>query len=432
MNICALRFSICRTTISKSSFEASFSQTAEEAKKHFLAAGAVLGAGVLLREESYCAAAALGAALALRRDLRSLRHLGMGFLVVAVPIWIGQYREFGHILGLHGGNYYLNNRVEMDFSLIRELRGMVWNYYHHLFRFDAFRTPWLNHLCLFPVFAGCILGAFVSPRWNRVKAVTGAAALTGWTALTVAFALNDRSAAAFSAAAVTGIIGSNPLFFPFFANWRRAWNSRIPAVQTAARFAMIYLLAVPPLLTRSDIGLIYGARHFLCIMPALLMLSVRFSPLRYPGRALPAGRKFSAGVLFRGLALVSLLLQFSSLAFLRTTALESERFEEKINALPETVMVTDAFFLPEQTPRLFFTKTVLQLDDGNAAGVIEFLRRSGESRFLLVLSNRYRHVSDSKLAGLLESAPPVSAPERFRDRRSSGFMDFYIVRCRLK
>lgn len=33
MNICASRFSIYRTTISKSSFEASFSQTAEEAKK---------------------------------------------------------------------------------------------------------------------------------------------------------------------------------------------------------------------------------------------------------------------------------------------------------------------------------------------------------------------------------------------------------------
>ena len=33
LNICASRFSICRTTISKSSFEASFSQTAEEAKK---------------------------------------------------------------------------------------------------------------------------------------------------------------------------------------------------------------------------------------------------------------------------------------------------------------------------------------------------------------------------------------------------------------
>ena len=113
-------------------------------------------------------------------------------------------------------------------------------------------------------------------------------------------------------------------------------------------------------------------------------------------------------------------------------ATESAEFERVVGELPEKTVVTDIFFIPEQTPHLFFDKDVLQLDD--AAPLLKRLRRDGRRDFILLLSAdpRFRRVSNEELAVLLDSAEPADPPERFRHDRGSGIMDVHIVRCRLK
>ena len=391
-------------------------------KKHPLAAGIVLGASLMLREEAYCVFIALTAVLMLRRDRATAWRLAAGFLLAALPLWGWQCAEFGHILGLHGGNYHLNNRPRTGFSIAGELLGALWNYYHHLFRFDACGDKRLDLLCQSPVFAACLLGAFASHKLETLKKIVGIAALIGWSALTAAFLLAPRGNSAFSAALVTGAVGSNPVLLPFMLNWRRLLKDRSVPVRVAAGCATLYLLIVPPLLTRADIGLIYGARHFLCVMPLLLFLSAHAIRLKLaPGKNI-----------WYLLAAVSVMLQIGSFRMLKCVADESETFESALAAAPEKTIVTDAFFLPEQTPHLFFAKTIYKLDETNVEKLAVKLRDRGESDFLLVLSNRYRAISDARLAVLLNVAPPVAAPERFHPAKGSGFMDLYIVRCRLK
>ena len=403
-------------------------------KKRHLIAGAVLGATLLLREEAYFFAFALTVALACRRDFKGAVKFLLGMALLIVPIWIYQYVEFGHVFGLHGGNYYANNRVAGGFSLRGAARGIVWNYAHHLFRFDAFPrdSKWqmLNFLCLIPAMLAVAAGAFTSRRWDKLKVGLGIAAVAGWLVLVFAYLFRTPDHEGYAAAMITGAIGSNPLFLPFFLNWRRAWQSRSDAVRDAAVVSCVYLLIVPPLMTRNDIGLIYGARHFLCIMPLMLLVSVHFAR-----RKVPTGKfRFAVPATAGAAAVAALLLQYGSFTALRNMAAESAEFEQTVDALPEKTVVTDIFFLPEQTPRLFFTKDVLQLDNDNVTALTERLRSDGRRDFILLLSAdpRFRRIENDRLAQLLSVAEPIAPPEQFVRPAGSGIMNIHIVRCRLK
>ena len=387
-------------------------------KKHFLA-GVVLGASLLLREEAYFLVFAFAAALFCDRDVKGAVRTGAGFVSAALWIWVYQHCAFGHIFGLHGGTYYLNNLPDAANPLVRQLRMIPWNYWHHLLRFAPFASPWANWLCLAPILCAGAAGALTDRRWNRLKRIVAIAALAGWGALicaTVAACRDDDIA--FRAAGITGLIATNPLFLPFYLNWRRMWSHRNRAIRLSARTASIYILLVPPLLTVNDIGLIYGARHFLAIMPMLLFLSLRGPRRGTPPQLLTA--------------MLSVLLQCASLVMLFEVSAEAGELEKSLSSPSGGTIVTDAFFLPEQTPRIFFDSTVLKLDDGNVDKLIACLHQQRKREITLVLSNRYRRISDTGVMKFLAAAPPVTEPIRFRRRPGSGFMDLYILRCRLK
>ena len=401
-------------------------------KKRYVVAGAVLGASLLLREEAYFFAFALTVALACRKDFKGAAKFLLGMAALTIPIWIWQYLEFGHIFGLHGGNYYANNRVSGDFSPRGFVRGIVWNYAHHLFRFDAFprggKLSTLNYLCLTPAMLAVVAGAFTSRKSDKIKAVLGIAAVAGWFVLVLGYLFRTTDNEAFSAAMITGAVGSNPLFLPFYLNWRRAWLSRSTAIRDAAVTVCVYLLLVPPLMTRNDIGLIYGARHFLCVMPLMLLMSAHFAGIK----ALTGRFRFVVPVTAGLAAAAALMLQYGSFTALRNVAAEAAEFEHAVGSLPEKTVVTDIFFIPEQTPHLFFDKDVFQLEDVPA--LTEYLHCSKRRDFVLLLSAdpRFRRIGNDKLAHLLNAAGPIVPPVRFRKTPGSGFMDVHIVRCRLK
>ena len=387
-------------------------------KKHFLA-GVVLGASLLLREEAYFLVFAFAAALFCDRDGKNAIRTATGFISAALWIWVYQYCAFGHIFGLHGGTYYLNNLPDAANPLVRQLRMIPWNYWHHLLRFAPFASPWANWLCLAPILGAVAAGALTNRRWDRLKRIVSIAALAGWGALVCATVVTCRDDdIAFRAAGITGLIAANPLFLYFYLNWRRMWSHRSRAIRLSARAAAIYILLVPPLLTVNDIGLIYGARHFLIIMPMLLFLSLRGPRSGTTPRLLPAA--------------LSGLLQGASIFMLVDVSAEADELEKVLLPTPGETLITDAFFLPEQTPRIFFGSTVLKLDDRNIDELIAYLRQQRKREITLVLSNRYRRISDAGVMKLLDAAPPMTEPIRFRRRPGSGFMDLYILRCRLK
>ena len=91
-----------------------------------------------------------------------------------------------------------------------------------------------------------------------------------------------------------------------------------------------------------------------------------------------------------------------------------------------------ATLLPEQTPQLFFEKRWLFVKNDEAAAELPaLLARHGIREAVLVLSPRFRNLSDGALRRLLTSLPLAAPPERFA-APVSGFLELFLGKVRLQ
>ena len=117
-----------------------------------------------------------------------------------------------------------------------------------------------------------------------------AAACVSWAVLIPL--LWQRRMFAYTAAMTAGVFTATPFLLGFLLNWRPL-ITRSPSrmIRMSSLASVLYLLIVPPLLTRHDIGLIWGPRHFMPILPLMAMPVAaprwpRIRPLR-PRRHVP-------------------------------------------------------------------------------------------------------------------------------------------------
>lgn len=373
----------------------------------FFAAGAVLGCGVWMREELYLYAGCAMAALCSMRDFRSAAKLAAGFGAGVLPVWIVQYCRTGYLLGLHGAFYHANNAVKE--SLLQKTGGVFFNCYQHLVRFDS--AGRLSALFGLPAAAAVLWGFSRKqvPLWLLRTALAGNAVL-----LVYLFRAADPL---LLSGTTMGILSATPLLWGFFFHGRKLLTAPQKEVRLLTRWYWCYLLLVPPLLTRTDIGLTWGARHFLVLLPAALALS----RLGWGGTR----RKF-----FLLTALFGIGMQFFSIMALNRVSRHNAAIENAIRAAGEKVVLSDVFFLPEQTPRLLFEQ--LWIDLSRAPEKIpELLEKEKIDRFVLVLSPRYRRIDDASLRRILEYAP-LSAPPELLQQGKEDVLSLFIGCCRRK
>ena len=413
-------------------------------RRRLFLAGVVMGAGLILREEMYFLAAATAAGLlfAEPRRWRGVLRFEAGFAVAALPLLLWQFHSFGHVLGLHGALYYSHNRIAPP-TVWEQLSGCLEGYYLYLLQFNAgapeFR--WYYPLLFSPMLLMAAAGA--APEfgaWRKFKHGAFALASAAWLILVVM--LWRTPVPAMAAGVTVGLFTGTPLMAGFLLNWRALLRSAERSSRLLAALAIVYILLTPPLLTRSDIGIIWGPRHFLCLMPILLLLSFagwrkeRNAEIR---RALAAGGPDRAVRRGRMLRLIPATALFFSLAIslfgmwtLFGVAGETAHLTGKLRALAPEVVISDLFFLPEQTPQLFFEKRWLFVkDDAAAAELPALLARHGVRHATLVLSPRFRNLSDDALRRLLTALPLAAPPERF-PAPVSGFLELFLGEVRLQ
>ena len=392
-------------------------------KGGFFACGVLWGLSLLMREEAYFCAAAFGAALLVCGKRRELLRFSGGFLLPALPLWLLQAALYGHIFGLHGKFYYLNNNTA--FSLLTQVRAAAFNCFHHLFRFDGWgRSPW--NLAAWS--ALLLLAAGAAPnfrRWSKFK--YGAALFCLACTVFLTAGLWFQAVPVYTAAGAVGLFSTTPLMAGFLVNWRaflkterfRAWTWAL----------IFYILGVPLLMTASDVGLVWGARHFLVILTPLCYLSfIGFRRLGDPGLPLPAGLKLHK-LLPAAAVGTGIFLQCYGLYALNRVAEDSSYVEEALLRAPGKTVVTDVFYLPEQTPRLFFGKTVLQVLTSTDLEVLKkFLADRGEKEFTLVLSPQFRRLPDPVLKELVTAFSLTAPPVRLTGK--GGFPDLFAAQCR--
>lgn len=378
--------------------------------RKFLAGGIILGLGLFLREELYFLGAAAGAVLLFQKQWKALLCLSGGFICGMIPVWLVQYLLTGHVLGFHGANYYLNNRT--GFDLKEEIAGVFWNYYHHLFRFETARY------LLIPVIF-MLLTALCrrddKVRQVRLLIISGAGVLF----LCGAVKFMTSSGLCYASTVNAGFISTLPLCWLFWCCWKDMlfsgpWKNRF-----LAGVVIAYTLLVPPLMTRHDVGLFWGARHFLFIMPFAVYLSLK--ALKFMPQ-----RKY----LLCALAALSLFWQFCGFSALSQVSEESSAFTRSVLAYSPQIVASDVFFLPEQAPELFFERTFCgisgekQLDE-----LVKYMKKNKIKDFVFISSPRRTQLG-RKAVQKLERMTVVKNFSRFQSG-SSGFMDMVIMELQL-
>ena len=385
-------------------------------KKFPFAAGAVLGISLLMREEAYFAGAACGGAFLFTKRWSDLFRFSGGFLCAALPLWGYQWIADGHFLGVHGKNYYVNNNAE--FSLYSQCKVALFNLYHHLLRFDSWGSSTLNYLAFSALLLPCAGAASRFRNWKKFKYAALGIYLCSM-ALLAAGAWFQKNVI-YTASLMTGLLTATPLISGALLNWRALlrWRTR----RFLLWVSLLYILCVPLLMTASDVGLVWGARHFLLLLPVLIFLS-------FDGFCLMAGKKLGKR-LFCAAALLSAVIQLYGLFALYRISTDSHVVEQKILGRSEKVIVTDVFYIPEQMPRLFFEKTVLQLITADDVKQLKkYMASQKEKEFLLLLSPQFRRMNDVVLKELLDSFPLTEAPKLLSGK--GGFPALYAGNCAL-
>lgn len=336
--------------------------------------GAVVALGAAFREEGYVALAAIAMALLSDRRLRETIVFAAGAGAVLAPLWITNSMHYGHPLGLHGAVY--------DAIAGGGLAERLSNFWTYLFAFTrlpavqiAVAVPALLLLAIAPLRA--------TPAVQRARTV-----------------LLYAAGAASAAAAVALIAGDEPLREPFttqslfgaipFAVTFFAAARELPRFLTALIAAAIVITTAA--LHQGDIGLIWGPRHFLWLVPLLAVAAMAAMDL------LPRGARVAAGLLvaaslamhIHGVRLLSMKLNLSG---------------EAVRALRESdadVIVTDVFWVPEEMAALWFDRKFLSVaNDRELAAVMERLKALGIRRMDFVAARGFHAISPAGYAPLL-------------------------------
>ena len=381
-------------------------------KKQYLVGGLLMGISIFLREEAYFAAAALALSLAIFKEFKPAALFAAGAVAGMIPSWIHQYIEFGHILGLHGKIYIAGTGPQ-------SAAGILWNYFHHLLRGEPTGRKFEVLLTVVPTILMIISGIINN---KKLKTCSISLALAGGFILLMRYC--QSKSFSYAAACSTGFFAAVPAAWIFTADIYRSLTRQAKIYRILALFVLISLAAVPAVLTRGDIGLIWSARHFMFLLPSAVILS---------GKSIKHISPFSAEtniILASAVAAFAILQQLIGVYSLNTVAKECQLLENTIRKTQTAVVASDVFYLPEMTPRIWFENVTVDISQKEN---IQKLLELNPREILLVLSTspQFRRISDENLNLLLKNYT-IEKPQLFKTPRGTGFIDLVLVKLTLK
>jgi len=385
-------------------------------EKKFFIAGVIFGCGVWMREELYLLGAAAGIAMICCRQWQMTLRFAAGAAVPVLLLWAVNQSCYGHFLGIHGQTNLQNNRPENAVWW----RDICFNYHQQLIRFDTAGkvSLWLIPLALTTAFA-----AGFAPKFTAWKVLKRAAMyLTGAAVIAAAIALLRSNDPLVISGQTAGLFISFPAAVPFLMNHRALCRSKSGAISLTAITCLIFILLVPPFLNRHDIGLTWGSRHYIVIMPLLAILS--FYSCKCSHWLKDDRKYFIITLLGTGLA-----MQIWAAVALYQVSHRCAELENAILETPGGIVVSDLFFLPEMTPHVPQEKLFLEITDEKSTAELLHRFTAGNIReFTLVISASpdYHRLPDRALAQLLERYEPAELPKR---HTISPGIKVFVVKC---
>ena len=353
-----------------------------------VAAGALLAASTLLREEGYVFTIAVLLALILRdRSPRMAMRAAFGFLVVMTPAWLWHLHLYGSILGLHAKVYagqggFLTSRAQATFDALLRFRPDV--------------------LTSVVLVAPQLLAIVAPKRWRNAVLL-----LACVTAVASPILLAREPDHVLATSSANGLLPSLPFLTVVLLAWREV-------DRFLGSIVLLYIAGACATLSSAGVWIIWGPRHFLPIIPLLVVLTMEaWTKLGRPRAAIV-------------LLLAALAIQTIGITDLALKKRGTHRILDAIVADRTGVVLTDVFWLPQEMASIFEKKIfLLTKSDADAAYALATLRAHGIQRFTFVGSRDYRSLSNAALV------PIVRAATRRTHVVTPGmeFMDVMVLSC---
>jgi hypothetical protein len=186
-----------------------------------------------------------------------------------------------------------------------------------------------------------------------------------------------------------GLFLAIPFSIAMFLAVRELWSTQRFVLVTVLTGVVLTTLA----LNQADVGVVWGPRHYLWMVPLIMVLAVE-SVSALIQRSAPSIRAIliaSASVL----VLASIADQSFGLRILREKLQFSERMLFAVRSSQSTVVVTDVFWIPEDLAAAFYEKAFVFVPDDAAFGKV-----LGE-RFLFIVSREFRKISNRAFAPMM-------------------------------
>ena len=321
------------------------------------AAGVILGLAVGLREEFLFIVIALVATLLLERSRRNRRLLFLpaGALGGLAPIWVFQYAAVGSPFGRHvSGNLSNSNLVTRMVSgdLLEDRFRVAWDLigYTPDTPFGSLHAGQVIGLILVAL-ASLLLGLSIAYlRRTKPRVLTVALVAASLSVLTLLHFLFTE-VVFLTWFRGDGLLMHGALLIPGLASFtsRRPYPE-IGKARILRRviliFIVLFCLTAPPLVAT---GFHWGPRFFLPLFAPATLLTFRFFD-----------QESKSGILVACLVLILLAgaaTQFHAFGVLKRKLESSARISAFIASRPETVVITDIWWFPQDMAYRFYEKT---------------------------------------------------------------------------
>ena len=398
-----------------------------------LAAGLLLGLSTVLREEGYVLFVALLVALlsSFRSDVvRRLRILGVfafGWAAVLAPFWWLQSRLYGSLLGAHAATYGGLADVGESAGRAMAFSDRIWSELgdlaFYLLRFHPVLA--VDAALVVPFVLVAVAGLRRRREVSSLDLVVVATAAA--TAAILVALLLRRPEPVFDTLWTQGLLPHLPVLLLALLALRGQLGSEDLAVRFLSRASWLYVLLVAVPLHRDDVGIIWGPRHMLPVLPLLAALALR-ALVDLGASAGSTSRLRALSSIAAGLFVLGLIVAVHGLYLLHLKMDGTEAILQAVRDTPSRVVVTDAYWLPEELAALWRAKTFFFVgSDADYGELTSGLRAHGVAEATVVLSRRYGTLGPPSLLDLRAravSAQPVATP-------GLGFLDVMVLRCRM-
>ena len=382
-----------------------------------LACGLLTGISILFREEGYIFAAGFGLAILLYAfSWKRAILFGTGAALAVIPLLIYNYLDSGSIFGMHHAVYSGLSHAA-DSPVIHKMK----DYSFYLFLLCLPFWGQLNLYLPWLMLAGPALPLIRMPKLRQAAEGLYLAAALSCCGASLWCCLNTEHGGVF-------IFQSLLDHVPLFALILLSMVELLRDPRREIRFLTVVALAgcfLPPmLLNHGQPGMFWGGRHFLNVVPVLVLLSVYL--LTISNRVTRTVR--AGGWLLLVLSVAANLAGYGVLSVKRNF---SAGYVREIAKPEYQVVLTDMFFMPEELAWISRGKCVLLLTEENSLDQArDFLRKNGVGRFHLLLGGQYRKISSESLRRTM--AETELKPGRLFRHPMLGFFDCQLAECTFK